>query len=103
MKRENTRERIIRAFWEVNKTKPIDKITVKDITEKTGIYRTTFYRYFQDIYAIVEEFEMSLLEDLQKLENEADLKRARKFMYQSMMENTIVLTFFRGITIIRSF
>ena len=34
--------------------KPIDKITVKDITEDCGVNRHTFYYHFQDIYELVE-------------------------------------------------
>lgn len=38
------------------KQKPIDKITVTDITDDCGINRHTFYYHFQDIYELVEYF-----------------------------------------------
>lgn len=34
--------------------KPIDKITINDITEDCGISRMTFYYHFKDIYDLVE-------------------------------------------------
>lgn len=34
--------------------KPLNKITVKDITEDCKINRMTFYYHFQDIYALIE-------------------------------------------------
>ena len=34
--------------------KPLDKITIRDITEDCGINRMTFYYHFQDIYDLVE-------------------------------------------------
>ena len=34
--------------------KPLNKITINDITEDCGINRMTFYYHFQDIYALVE-------------------------------------------------
>ena len=34
--------------------KPIDKITINDLTEKCGISRMTFYYHFKDIYDLVE-------------------------------------------------
>lgn len=34
--------------------KPLNKITIKDITEEAGINRMTFYYHFQDIYELVE-------------------------------------------------
>ena len=35
-------------------TKPLNKITIADITSDCGISRMTFYYHFQDIYDLVE-------------------------------------------------
>lgn len=43
--------------------KPINKITISDITEDCGISRMTFYYHFRDIYDLVE---WSCLEDAAK-------------------------------------
>ena len=32
--------------------KPVNKITINDITEDCGVNRATFYYHFQDIYAL---------------------------------------------------
>ena len=34
--------------------KPLDKITIRDITEDCGVSRMAFYYHFQDIYDLVE-------------------------------------------------
>lgn len=34
--------------------KPLDKITISDLTEECGISRMTFYYHFRDIYDLVE-------------------------------------------------
>ena len=34
--------------------KPLDRITISDITEDCGISRMTFYYHFKDIYDLVE-------------------------------------------------
>ena len=34
--------------------KPVNKITINDITEDCGVNRATFYYHFQDIYALIE-------------------------------------------------
>lgn len=34
--------------------KPLDKITIKDLTEELGISRMSFYYHFKDIYDLVE-------------------------------------------------
>ena len=43
--------------------KPLDKVTIGDITEDCGINRMTFYYHFKDIYDLIE---WSLLEDAKK-------------------------------------
>lgn len=43
--------------------KPVDKITISDLTNDCGISRMSFYYHFKDIYDLVE---WSCLEDAQK-------------------------------------
>lgn len=62
-----TKKRIIREFWKLYKVKNIEKITVKNITDACGIYRTTFYLHFSDVYAIREMIEEDVLKDLKKI------------------------------------
>ncbi|MDO4556125.1 MAG: TetR/AcrR family transcriptional regulator [Lachnospiraceae bacterium] len=66
--RKATREKIIRAFWELYQEQPINKITVKQLTEKCEIHRGTFYIHFQDMYSILNEIEANLLENLRKID-----------------------------------
>ena len=44
-----TKKAIVETFLELLKEHSLDKITVKDIVEKCGINRNTFYYYYQDI------------------------------------------------------
>lgn len=46
---------IMAAFWDLLEEKPFNKITVKQIVERCGVNRNTFYYYFQDIPALAEE------------------------------------------------
>ncbi len=50
-----TRQAIMDAFLRILQRKPFRKVTVRDIVEMCGVNRTTFYYYYQDIYAIVED------------------------------------------------
>ena len=34
--------------------RPIEKITIREITEKAGVIRPTFYNHFQDKYELLE-------------------------------------------------
>lgn len=65
-----TKQKIIDAFWELYCSKSIEKITVKEITERAGYNRGTFYVYFKDVYDVLEQIEESLLpteEEFEKL------------------------------------
>ena len=47
---DQTRLNIMDAFLDLAKTKSIEKITIKDVAQKSGYNRSTFYRYFHNIY-----------------------------------------------------
>lgn len=75
-----TRENLIEAFWELYKDKPIEKITVKEITNRAGYNRGTFYAYFKDTYEVLKEIKESIMPSkdmiiypIQRLEKKEDL------------------------------
>ena len=52
----NDRKKMIMdAFWKLLEEMPYNKISVRLIVERCGVNRNTFYYYFQDIPALVEE------------------------------------------------
>ena len=50
-----TKRAIVESFLHIAAKKPLDKITVRDIVDDCGVNRNTFYYYFQDVYAVLEE------------------------------------------------
>ncbi len=50
-----TRKAIKAAFIELLEEHPLNEITVKDIVEKCGINRNSFYYHYQDLPALIEE------------------------------------------------
>lgn len=56
-----TKETIAKAFCILYSEKSIDKITVKEITDKAGYNRSTFYQHFTDIYNLLEYVENDLI------------------------------------------
>lgn len=59
---ERTRKSIINAFIELRSRKQIEKITIKELSELAYINKATFYRHYEDIYALSEELENELIE-----------------------------------------
>lgn len=79
--------------------KPLNKITINDITEDCGVNRMTFYYHFKDIYDLVDwilvEDASKILEGRQSFEtwNEAFLD-----ILQRLQENkTLVLNVYRSV------
>lgn len=58
---EKTRQRFIEVFCELYSQKPIEKISVQEIANKSGYNRSTFYQYFADIYELLDSVENDLL------------------------------------------
>jgi AcrR family transcriptional regulator len=56
-----TRENLIEAFWSLYCQKKIEHISIKEITDKAGYHRSTFYEYFVDIHDLLNQLENSLL------------------------------------------
>lgn len=42
------------SFKELTLKQPIEKITIKEITDRAGVIRPTFYNHFQDKYELLE-------------------------------------------------
>lgn len=51
---ENTKQALAAALKQCMKQKPLDKISIREITDLCGLRRETFYYHFSDIYALVK-------------------------------------------------
>ncbi len=49
-----TREALVNAFFQLARKNNITQITVREIINSAGYSRATFYRYFKDVFALVE-------------------------------------------------
>lgn len=50
----NTKQILEESLKKLMLKKPLDKITIRDLTEDCGISRMTFYYHFKDIYDLIE-------------------------------------------------
>lgn len=51
---ESTKIRIAESLKELLARKPLEKLTVSDISNNCGVNRQTFYYYFHDVYDLIE-------------------------------------------------
>lgn len=83
-----TKEMINKVFIKLLNEKPLQKITVKEITTECEINRNTFYYHYEDIYALLSEiFQMELERVLEeyndKLSWEDSFMLAAKFSLEN--------------------
>ena len=71
-----TKKAILDSFVELISERPFDKITVKDIVTRCGVSRNTFYYYFEDVNALVDE--LFQVETQNILGSNADYETCRK-------------------------
>lgn len=60
---ETTKYRLAVAMAQCMKTKAVDRITVREITDACGVTRQTFYRNFLDKYDLINWYFGKLLEE----------------------------------------
>ena len=73
---------IAASFKELAEKHPIEKITIKEITDRAGVIRPTFYNHFQDKYELLEWIiRVQILEP------------ARPLIHAGMIDEALVLIF----------
>ncbi len=78
---QKTEQRIRSAFIELRKTKPLEKITVKELIEAAVINKGTFYHHYQDIYDLSETLENELIKRMASVITESNLLSAKQIIY----------------------
>lgn len=61
---QRTKSAIKTAFLDLRKKKPIEKITVTELTKLANINKATFYLHYSDIYALSDEIEDSFIDEI---------------------------------------
>lgn len=61
-----TKMRIRESFFELLKTQPLKKITVKHICELAEINRATFYKYYDDAFDLLYQLENEFIEQVKE-------------------------------------
>lgn len=76
---ERTRQALSKAFWDLyagcpetdnhpaTPGLPIEKISVRQITDRAGYNRATFYLYYRDVYDLLSQIEESILSDAREV------------------------------------
>ncbi|AEB06503.1 regulatory protein TetR [Coriobacterium glomerans PW2] len=79
-----TRADLREAFWSLYESRPIEKITIREITDRAGYNRATFYLYFHDVYDLLEQIESDILVNVRALVEERLMREDRLDFSQHM-------------------
>lgn len=61
---KKTKAAIKEAFFELRRKKPVEKITVTELSKSAGINKATFYLHYSDIYSLADEMEDEAIDDI---------------------------------------
>lgn len=73
------------SFRELACQRPIEKITIKEITDRAGVIRPTFYNHFQDKYELLEWIiNHDLIEPIKPFVHSGMIVQAMTFLFVNM-------------------
>ena len=62
-----TRNAFFEALFVLHEKKPVEKITVRELSEKAGYNRSTFYQYFKDLPDLIFQIENDMIQYIKEL------------------------------------
>ncbi len=83
-----TKRAIRNSFIKLLNERPVARITVKDIVEDCGINRNSFYYYYQDLPAMIEEIILEEADEIIRMHPTVDsLEEGLDFAASFVLEN----------------
>lgn len=74
---KRTLKNIKESFYQLRKRKPIEKISVKELSEMAMINKATFYLHYKDVYDLSDKLENELVSDIIDSVRQYDLRLGR--------------------------
>ncbi|MFC6323776.1 TetR/AcrR family transcriptional regulator [Companilactobacillus baiquanensis] len=78
-----TKASLANALMNILKTKPFNKITVRNVVDECGLTRQTFYNHFGDMYELVEWTCLQAIKE--SLQDNCDYDHWQKGLYKLML------------------
>jgi probable dihydroxyacetone kinase regulator len=73
------------SLKELAAVEPVEKITIKEITDKAGVIRPTFYNHFQDKFELIEWIiRTDLLEPIEPLISNGMIEEAMMLLFSNI-------------------
>lgn len=97
-----TKRSIHNAFLELRSKKPLEKISIKELSEKAEISKATFYLHYHDIYDLSEHLQQEVITKIIELVPDpdaflCDMYTAHKALQTAFLSNkTMIDILFSG-------
>lgn len=78
---QKTKRTFQKSLIELSKTHPLNKISVKQVCEKSEMSRNAFYFHYEDINALIKEIEDSMIKDIKSMFASIDAKDIDENIY----------------------
>lgn len=62
LREKKTKRSITNAFLTLRASKPLERITIRELAEQAEISKATFYLHYHDIYALADELERQTIQ-----------------------------------------
>ena len=93
----NTKKMLADALRELMREKDISKITISELTQKTGLNRKTFYYHFRDVYDLLAwMFENEAIAVVAHFDLVTDYKKAISFVMDYLEQNEYLVSSVAG-------
>lgn len=81
------------ALLQLLEQKPVNRITVKEVCERAGLNRATFYTHYADCFDLLESIEQDLLQDFEaslRFADSFDMNKLIASIYQMIDRNEAI-------------
>jgi AcrR family transcriptional regulator len=85
-----TKKALSESLIELLRKQPISSISIKELCARADINRSTFYTYYKDQYALLQEIEDSSLETFEQIRRAHDVEPYKKALLK-IIEETLEL------------
>ena len=82
---QKTKNAITNAFLELRAVKPLNKISITELSKKAVISKATFYLHYKDVYDLSEQLQNELISDIIKAIPHPEMMIAEPQRYTSNM------------------
>lgn len=77
MRVKRTKKNIKESFYQLRKKKPLEKISVKELSEIAMINKATFYLHYRDVYDLSDQLESELIDAIIDSVRHYDLRKGK--------------------------